>query len=131
MPFLGSPVLLGLVLLVGGLAIAPTLIATMAVLQVRVPAARLTEALGWTSTGMAGGVALGAAALGQVIDAAGATGGLWAMVGVGVALALAGQAVRDPAGPVSAPTAPVSAPTAPVPAARPRTREAARSRPGE
>ena len=38
-----------------GMAIAPTLIASVAVTQASVPPTRLTEALNWTSTGLAAG----------------------------------------------------------------------------
>ena len=70
-------------LILSGLFIAPTLIASVAVTQAAVPTERLTEALGWTSMGMAGGVGLGAAALGQVIDAGGAQAGFYGVIGTG------------------------------------------------
>ena len=44
-----SPV--AVLLLVSGLAIAPTLIASVAVIEASVPQSRLTEALSWTITG--------------------------------------------------------------------------------
>ena len=67
------------------------------------PPSRLTEALGWTSTGMATGVALGAAALGRVIDGWGAGGGFTAMVGVGVLLVVAAILIRSPRPAVAGP----------------------------
>ena len=62
-------------LALSGMAIAPTLIASVAVIQYAVPSARLTEALSWNTTGLAIGLALGAAVIGQLIDLAGARGG--------------------------------------------------------
>ena len=58
-------------MIVSGMAIAPTLIASVAVTQSSVDQTRLTEALAWISTGMAAGVAVGAAAVGHVIDSSG------------------------------------------------------------
>ena len=58
------------------------------------PPERLTEALGWTSMGMAGGVGLGAAALGQVIDAGGAQAGFYGVIGTGLVLITAALCVR-------------------------------------
>jgi MFS family permease len=61
LPFVGHPVVLALLLTLSGIAIAPTLIASVAVTQSSVDQNRLTEALAWISTGMAAGVAIGAA----------------------------------------------------------------------
>ena len=82
LPFVSHPVVVALLLILSGMAIAPTLIASVAVTQSAVDQSRLTEALAWTSTGMAAGVAAGAAAVGQVIDSSGAQAGF-----VGVAIA--------------------------------------------
>ena len=71
LPFIGSLGVLGVVMFLAGFAISPTLVATMAVVERAVPASRLTEGMAWTFTGMAAGVAAGAAIAGQVIDAAG------------------------------------------------------------
>src|SRR6478735_5684967 len=81
-------------LILSGLFIAPTLIASVAVTQAAVPAERLTEALGWTSMGMAGGVGLGAAALGQVIDTGGSQAGFYGVIGAGLVLIVAALCVR-------------------------------------
>jgi Major Facilitator Superfamily len=94
LPFLGSPLPVAGLLLVSGMAIAPTLIATVAVIESSVPATRLTEALNWNTTGLALGLAAGAAAVGQLIDLAGARGGFFGVAGAGVALVAAGLAVR-------------------------------------
>lgn len=102
LPFVHQPLLVAGLLVLSGMAIAPTLIASVAVTQAAVPQTRLTEALGWTSTGLAGGLAAGAAGLGALIDAGGAALGFWGVVAAGVLLALAALGVRSRpvAGPV-------------------------------
>jgi len=95
--FVSQPVLVAGLLTLSGLAIAPTLIASVAVTQATVPHNRLTEALGWTSTGLAGGVGLGAAGLGQVIDRWGSQAGFVGVIAVGVALVAAASCVRSAA----------------------------------
>ncbi|SER35980.1 MFS transporter [Microlunatus flavus] len=97
LPPVGAPVLLAGLLLLNGLTIAPTLIAEVSVVQSSVPTSRLTEALGWSSTGLAGGVALGAAASGAVVDRLGSAGGFAAVAACGVLLALGTLLVRAPA----------------------------------
>jgi MFS family permease len=94
LPFLTSPLPVGGLLLVSGMAIAPTLIATVAVIEASVPSTRLTEALNWNTTGMAIGLAAGAAVTGPLIDLAGARGGFFAVVGAGVLLVVASLTVR-------------------------------------
>ena len=95
--FVDHPAAVAGLLMLSGLAVAPTLISSVALTQSSVPASRLTEALGWTSMGMATGVALGAAALGRVIDTWGADGGFAAMVGVALLLVVGVMLVRSPA----------------------------------
>jgi hypothetical protein len=75
LPFISHPVGVALLLIVSGMAIAPTLIASVAVTQSAVDQTRLTEALAWSSTGLAAGLAGGAAVVGQVIDGSGAQAG--------------------------------------------------------
>jgi MFS family permease len=94
LPFLGSPLPVGGLLLVSGMAIAPTLIASVAVIEAAVPTTRLTEALNWNTTGMALGLAAGAAVTGHLIDVAGARGGFFAVVGAGVLLVGSSLTVR-------------------------------------
>ncbi|HET9649513.1 MAG TPA: MFS transporter [Microlunatus sp.] len=93
--FVDQPIAVAGLLLLSGLAVAPTLISSVALTQASVPSSRLTEALGWTSMGMATGVAVGAAALGRVIDGWGADGGFAAMVVVALLLVAAVMAVRN------------------------------------
>ena len=61
LPFVDQPIVIAGLLAISGMAIAPTLIASVAVTQGAVLPNRLTEALGWTSTGLVSGVAAGAA----------------------------------------------------------------------
>lgn len=97
LPFLDGFVLMGAFLLVAGLAIAPTLIAMMALVQEVVPTARLTEGMSLVHTGMAAGIAPGAALAGLAIDRYGASPAYWVavaagLVGAGAAFAVGGRA---------------------------------------
>lgn len=109
LPFVDHPVAVAALFLLSGLSIAPTLISSVALTQSSVPASRLTEALGWTSMGMATGVALGAAGLGRVIDGWGADGGFAALVGVGLLLVASVLALRSGSTVTAEPGAPEAA----------------------
>jgi Major Facilitator Superfamily len=100
LPFVTHPVGVATVLILSGLAIAPTLIASVGVTQSAVDQSRLTEALAWSSTGLAGGVAIGAAAVGHVIDSWDAQAGFIGVAIAGLLLALSGLFVRGPHGSV-------------------------------
>lgn len=81
-----SLVLLTAAVFVTGFMVAPTLIAATALVESAVPSGRLTEALSWTSTGLAVGVAPGAAVSGHVVDVVDAsTGFLVPLVAAAVA----------------------------------------------
>ena len=95
LPFVDSPAVVAGLLALSGMAIAPTLIASVAVTQQAVPASRLTEALSWCSTGLAAGLALGAAVIGQLIDEGGAQAGFAGVVAAGVALIVSAAFVRS------------------------------------
>jgi MFS family permease len=69
----GNLVFLALALFFSGLTIAPTMVTAMGLVEQLVPRSRLTEGITWTSTGLAVGVAAGAALAGRVIDAHGAS----------------------------------------------------------
>ncbi|GAA3550067.1 MFS transporter [Microlunatus spumicola] len=97
MPFVGPAWLLGVLLTVSGFAIAPTLIASVSVIQTSVPPVRLTEALGWSGTGMSAGVATGAALGGMTVDGMASMGGFALVVGFGVLLVVGAALVRTPA----------------------------------
>jgi hypothetical protein len=90
------PVGIAMLLILSGMAIAPTLIASVGVTQSAVDQSRLTEALAWSSTGLAGGVAIGAAVVGHVIDGWGAQAGFVAVAIAGLLLALSALLVRGP-----------------------------------
>ncbi len=66
---------LGLILLVTGMTIAPTMTNVTMIVTKVVPKAQLTEGLTWMSTAMNIGTSLGAAAGGRAIDAQGSHGG--------------------------------------------------------
>lgn len=71
----GNLPFLAVALFVSGLAIAPTMITTLSLIEEHVPRAQLTEGMTWVSTGLAVGIALGSSVSGTVIDAAGAKAG--------------------------------------------------------
>ncbi len=100
LPFIGSLGVLGVVMFLAGFAISPTLVATMSVVERAVPPSRLTEGMAWTVTGMAAGIASGAAIAGQVIDAAGGRAGFFVPLAASVltaAVVLVGRAPNRPA----------------------------------
>lgn len=93
MSFVGSMVGMGLALFVAGFAIAPTLIASMSAVEAGVPTARLTEGIAIIHTGLAAGLAPGAALAGLVIDAHGASPSYLVALGGGAVAALASLAL--------------------------------------
>jgi MFS family permease len=84
----GNLPFLAVALFVSGLAVAPTMVTTMALVEVHVPRGNLTEGMTWTTTGLAVGVALGSSAAGSVIDAAGARAGFVVPLAAGAVAAL-------------------------------------------
>jgi MFS family permease len=89
--FIGPVWLMGLALFVAGFAIAPGLIAALTLVQQTVPAARLSEGMSFVHTGLAAGLAPGAAISGLVVDAAGGSAAYVVSVCAGVVAALAAQ----------------------------------------
>ena len=89
--FVGSVPLMGLVLLIGGFAIAPTLIAALSLTESTVPAGRLTEGMAIMQTGLVAGVAPGATVAGIVIDAHGAAAAYLVCAAAGAVAAIAAQ----------------------------------------
>jgi predicted MFS family arabinose efflux permease len=71
----GSLPLLAGGLLVAGTATAPTMVATMTLIQQRTPAGRLNEGMTLAVTGLLGGIACGSAVGGWVVEHASATAG--------------------------------------------------------
>lgn len=97
---IGSVPVMGAMLLVGGLAIAPTLVATMAMLEASVPRARLTEGMAVLQTGLVAGVAPGATASGFVVDHVGASQAYLVSLAAGLLAAVAAQTLpRSPRSP--------------------------------
>lgn len=72
-PFVGSVWLLGLLSLVAGLAVAPTLITSFSLVERLVPPQRLTEGLTVLMAGLTVGFALATPTAGVIIDARGAS----------------------------------------------------------
>lgn len=89
--FVGSIPLMGLFLLIGGVAIAPTMVASISLTQERVPPSRLTEGMAIIQTGVVAGVAPGAALSGVVVEHSGASAAYLVSLGAGVLAALAAQ----------------------------------------
>jgi predicted MFS family arabinose efflux permease len=85
LPFVDGFVPLAVVLFLAGFAISPTLIAAVATIEEMVPANRITEGITLFTTGLGAGVAPGAAAVGVVVDAAGASASYWVTSGTAVA----------------------------------------------
>jgi predicted MFS family arabinose efflux permease len=90
---IGSVPLMGLMLLIGGLAIAPTLVASMSLTEQVVPASRLTEGMAIMHTGLVAGIAPGATISGFVVDHSGASAAYLVSLAAGVVAALAAQAI--------------------------------------
>ena len=72
--------MLGVVMFITGLAIAPTMTNVNTIISRVVPKNQLTEGLTWMSTAMNIGVSLGAALSGRVVDAGGAHSGFLVVV---------------------------------------------------
>ena len=92
--FVDSVPLMAVVLLVGGFAIAPTMIAAMTMVEQHVPAGRLTEGMAILHTGIVAGVAPGASVAGFVVDHSGASAAYAVALVGGVLGALAAQTAR-------------------------------------
>jgi len=88
-----SRAVMAALMLVGGFAIAPTLIATTAMIEQVTPAARLTEGMALLQTGLVAGVAPGAALAGIVVDHAGASPAYLVPLGAAVLAAAAARAL--------------------------------------
>ncbi len=92
--FIESVPLMAVVLLVGGLAIAPTMISAMTMVEQGVPSSRLTEGMAILHTGIVAGVAPGASIAGFVVDHSGASAAYTVALVGGVLGALAAQTAR-------------------------------------
>jgi MFS family permease len=92
--FIGSVPAMGLLLLFGGAAIAPTLIASLSMVERAVPSGRLTEGLAILHTGLVAGVAPGASAAGFVVDHSDASAAYLVAVFAGIVGVVAAQWTR-------------------------------------
>ncbi len=88
--------LMAVALFIAGFAIAPGLIAALTLVQQSVPGARLSEGMAFVHTGLAAGVAPGAAFGGVVIDAADSSAAYLVSVACGLVAAAAAQALPHP-----------------------------------
>ncbi len=101
LPFVHGFVPLGVMLFLSGMSISPTLIAGFSWIQEIVSPDRITEGITLFTTGLAAGVAPGAALVGGVVDLAGASAsyGVAAAAGlVGASLAFLSAARPSPSG---------------------------------
>jgi predicted MFS family arabinose efflux permease len=96
LPFLGNLLVLGVLLFLVGLALAPSLIAVVSLLEASTPRSRLTEAMAVFQTGISAGIAPGAYFAGVVADDAGGSAAYWVCVIAGV-LSLATAMLCRPA----------------------------------
>jgi MFS family permease len=92
--FIESVPLMAVVLLVGGLAIAPTMIGAMTMVEQGVPSGRLTEGMAILHTGIVAGVAPGASIAGFVVDHDGASAAYSVALVGGILGALVAQSAR-------------------------------------
>jgi predicted MFS family arabinose efflux permease len=91
LPLVPGVVSLAVVLFVAGFAISPTLIAAVSWVEAIVPPARLNEGMTIFTTGLVLGVAPGAALVGAVVDAAGASRAFLVPVAAGILATVAAQ----------------------------------------
>lgn len=96
---IGSMWVLGAWLFVAGFAIAPTLIASLSLVEQAISPSRLTEGMAIVETALVAGVAPGAALAGRIIDSHGASAAYLVSLVAGLVAALAAFAARDEAGP--------------------------------
>lgn len=75
--------MLALLLFLAGASVSPTLITAFALIEQRIPAAKLTEGMTWAVTGIGIGMAVGSFASGYVIDTFGPASGFWVSVMAG------------------------------------------------
>lgn len=93
--FLDSIALVTACLLLSGLAISPSLIATISLVEQTVPRLRLTEGIAWATTGLAAGVAPGAAFSGLVVDSYGPSTAYVVPLAGGAVAATIAWSIRD------------------------------------
>jgi predicted MFS family arabinose efflux permease len=82
-------------LFVAGFAIAPTIVASLSMVEQAVPHSRLTEGMAIVETALVAGVAPGAALAGRIIDSHGASEAYLVSLVAGLVTAGAAFAARD------------------------------------
>jgi len=92
---IGSMAVMGGWLFVAGFAIAPTLVASVSLVEQSVPPARLTEGMAILETSFVVGLAPGAAVAGPIIDARGASTAYLVSRAAGIVAALAAVSLRE------------------------------------
>ena len=92
--FIESVPLMAVVLVLGGLAIAPTMIGAMTMTEQGVPSSRLTEGMAILHTGLVAGVAPGAGIAGFVVDQRGAPAAYGVALVSGILGAVVAQTAR-------------------------------------
>jgi MFS family permease len=92
---IGSMWVMGAWLFVAGFAIAPTLVASLSLVEQTVPRSRLTEGMAIVETALVAGVAPGAALAGLVIDHHGASPAYLISLAAGLVAAVAAFTARD------------------------------------
>jgi hypothetical protein len=97
--FIDSLWVMGGWLFVAGFAIAPTIVASLTIVEQTVPHSRLTEGMAIVETALTAGVAPGAALAGRIIDTHGASRAYLVSLVAGVVAAVAAVATRDRARP--------------------------------
>jgi MFS family permease len=104
-PFIDNLAVLAVWLFIAGFAVSPTFVAVFSLIESTVPATRLTEGITWLSTGIALGVAPGAAISGRIIDDSGASTAFVVPIVAGVV----GAVIAWSTGPRDTPSSPVLA----------------------
>jgi MFS family permease len=92
---IGSMWVMGAWLFVAGFAIAPTMVASLSLVEQAVPRSRLTEGMAIVETALVAGVAPGAALAGHVIDSRGASTAYLVSLAAGLVAAGAALTARD------------------------------------
>ena len=91
LPLVASPGLVatGVILLIAGIAVSPTLIAGFALTERIVPSTHLNEALNWVSTALSVGFALGTPSSGWLVDHFDVGAGYWVGIVAGAGAVIA------------------------------------------
>jgi predicted MFS family arabinose efflux permease len=90
--------LMGVLLLLGGFAIAPTMIAATSLVERSVPASRLAEGMSVLHSGVVAGVGPGAALSGLVVDRSGASAAYLVSFAAGALAAVVALLIPRPRG---------------------------------